>query len=123
MPQVKIHLPSDIDSEKKSTLIKKIRDAIPEILNISENIGQVLLYETLPHYRSIHESRDNNFIFVETTMYHGRSKEMKEKLMQEFVYLINKYTGVGEKDIICVIHEISPENYFGGTSHKYIESL
>ncbi|HIJ57610.1 MAG TPA: hypothetical protein HPQ03_16010 [Deltaproteobacteria bacterium] len=123
MPQVKIHISSSVDKRNKAALVKKIRSSVPKILNISESIGQVMLYETPPELRSAHESRDQNFVIVETFMYPGRSQEMKERLMRHFIMLINEYTGVPEKDINCIIHEISPENYFGGTSHKYIEDL
>ncbi|WP_069650133.1 tautomerase family protein [Caloranaerobacter ferrireducens] len=123
MPQVKIHISSSIEFENKSLLVKEIRESIPQVLGISQNIGQVMLYESPKECRSIHESRDINFVFVETTMYPGRSKKMKEKLMQRFIFLIHKYTGVDKKDIICVINEIPPENYYGGTSHKYIEDF
>lgn len=48
---------------------------------------------------------------------------MKEKLMQTYIQIIHKYTGVNEKDIICIINEIPSENYYGGTTHKYIEEI
>ncbi len=123
MPQVIIHASSAIESEKKKQLVQKIRDAIPDLLQISEHIGQVIFYETSKNSRSSHKSRDQNFIFVEATMYPGRSQEMKETFVNHLIILISESTGVNPKDINCVIHQISPENYFGGVSHKYIEDL
>ena len=123
MPQVILHVPSSIGKESKTNLVAEIRKVITEVLEISENIGQVVLYETPIEYRRIHESRDANFVIVETMMYPVRTPELKARLMESFVSLVNKYTGVDEKDINCLIHEIPPENYFGGTTHKYIEDL
>ena len=123
MPQIIIHASSSIDLENKKLLVQKIRDSIPDLLQISENIGQVIFYETLTESRSAHKDRDPNFIFVETTMYPGRSREMKENFMNHLIILIREATGVSPEDINCVIHEIPPENYFGGVSHKYIEDL
>ena len=123
MPQVVIHISSNANPDNKSLLVNEMRRALVEILEISENVGQVILYEAPVQNRAAHESRDINFVFVETTMYPGRSHEMKGKLMSRFIYLVNKYTGVDEKDIILVIREVSPDNYFGGTSHKYIEDI
>ena len=123
MPQVIIHAFSSISSENKKLLVQKIRGSILELLKISENIGQVIFYETKAENRSAHKSRGQNFIFVETTMYPGRSRDMKETFMNHLIALLSEYTGVNLKDINCVIHEIPPENYFGGVSHKYIDDF
>lgn len=123
MPQVILHAASTIDQDSKAGLVRAVREAIPRVLGIDEMIGQVLLYETPPHRRAIHESRDGNFVVVEIMMYPGRTAEMKAKLANEILALVTKFTGVGAKDINVVIHEIPPENYMGGTSHKYIEDL
>jgi phenylpyruvate tautomerase PptA (4-oxalocrotonate tautomerase family) len=56
-------------------------------------------------------------------MYPGRTKEIKLNFLENLILLVNRYTGVDAGDINCVIHEILPENYFGGVSHKYIEEL
>jgi phenylpyruvate tautomerase PptA (4-oxalocrotonate tautomerase family) len=46
MPQVKIHVAGDLKPPVKALLAKEIRDCMPPILGIPENIGQVFLYET-----------------------------------------------------------------------------
>lgn len=43
--------------------------------------------------------------------------------MKSLVLLINKHAGISEKDIISYINNIAPENYYGGTSHKYINDI
>jgi hypothetical protein len=43
--------------------------------------------------------------------------------MREISRLVTEHTAVDVRDINCVIHEIPPANYFGGTSHAYIEGL
>jgi phenylpyruvate tautomerase PptA (4-oxalocrotonate tautomerase family) len=124
MPQVIIHAASSIRPENKDQLVRSIRESIPQLLNVAEHIGQVMLYETPEENRSTHSSRDRRFIFVEVIMYSGRTKEMKLKFLQNLVLLINQYTGIDAEDINCVIQEIPPENYFGGVlSHQYIEEL
>jgi len=123
MPQVFIHASTSIRSEDKVRLVQSIRESIPQLLNVPEHIGQVMLYEIPEQNRSAHSTRDQHFIFVEVSMYPGRTAEMKLKFLQNLVSLINRYTGVDAKDINCVIYEISPENYYGGVSHKYIEEL
>lgn len=121
MPQVKIHISSSISDENKNKMVNSIRKIIPTVLNIDEKIGQVMLYES--KQRANHESRDKNFVFVEITMYVGRDYELKEKLAEMIIAEITELTGVDRTDINIVYYELKAENYFGGTSHKYIEDL
>jgi phenylpyruvate tautomerase PptA (4-oxalocrotonate tautomerase family) len=123
MPQVIIHAPSSIRPQDKALLVQSIRESIPRLLKMAEHIGQVMLYEIPKENRSTHPTRDQRFIFVEVSMYPGRTAEMKLQFLQHLVLLINRYTGVDAKDVNCVIHEIPPENYYGGVSHEYIEAL
>lgn len=121
MPQVKVHISNAISEENKIKLVHAIRKIIPMTLNIDNKIGQVMLYES--EYREAHESRDKNFVFVEVTMYIGRNYELKQKLASLIISEITKYTKVDSKDINLVYYELNPDNYFGGTTHKYIEEL
>ena len=121
MPQVKIHISNSIDYESKSKLVNKIREILPTVLNIDKKIGQVMLYET--RYRSNHESRNKNFVFIEVTMYTGRNYALKQKLADTIISEISDFTGTNQKDINLIFYEINPDNYFGGTTHKYIDNL
>ncbi|HKM17328.1 MAG: tautomerase family protein [Firmicutes bacterium] len=113
MPQVKIHM-SQVTKTDEHALVEEIRSTLVEVLGIKENIGQVMLYKTPAEFRSIHASREQDFVFVEITMYPGRTQEMKQTLCDKLSALINKHTQVGPSDIICCIIEVTPENYFGG---------
>lgn len=117
MPIVKIHISSTILPFQKPILVKEVRRSLSEILGIDEKIGQVILYETLPQFRSAHESRSSNFAFIEISMYSGRSAEIKKTLMKRINILVSKYLEIDEKDINCCIIEIPKENWCGGLSH------
>lgn len=121
MPQVIIHASRSIAPENRSQLVQQIRASIPELLNVPEHIGQVILYQSPEKNRATHASRDNNFIIVEVTMYPGRTKEIKQSFLENLIRLVHKYTGVDAEDINCLIHEIPSENWSGGVSHKFIE--
>jgi len=123
MPQVVIHASSSIGPQDKALLVQSIRESIPRLLKVAEHIGQVMLYEIPKENRSTHSTRDHRFVFVEVSMYPGRTAEMKLQFLQNLALLINRYTGVDARDVNCVIHEIPPENYYGGVSHEYIEEL
>jgi phenylpyruvate tautomerase PptA (4-oxalocrotonate tautomerase family) len=121
LPQIIIHAAASLTPNNKSELVQRIRESIPQILNVADHIGQVVLYETREECRSTHPTRDKRFIIVEVSMYPGRTVEMKQNFLQNLVKLINRYTGVAPTDINCLIHEIPPDNYFGGVSHEHIE--
>ncbi len=114
MPTVKIHVSSTILPFQKPILVKEVRKAMVELLNIDEIIGQVILYEALPQLRSVHESRSSSFVYVEITMYPGRSSEVKKVLMQRICSLVSKYVEIDIKDVNCCIIEVSPENWYEG---------
>jgi phenylpyruvate tautomerase PptA (4-oxalocrotonate tautomerase family) len=121
MAQVKIHISSLINSENKNKMVESIRELIPATLNMDSRVGQVMLYES--EYRSIHESRDRNFVFVEVTMFSGRSNKFKEKLANLIISEIAKYVEVDIEDINLVYHELNSSNYFWGTTKKCTEEI
>jgi len=123
MPLIKLHMSADIHISDPKLLITEIREAIVQVLGIPENIGQVILYDTPRDYRCIHEGRNIDFVFVEIIMYPGRSTQIKKALMERITALVQKHTGVERPDINCFINEISADNWFSGTSHRYIEGL
>lgn len=114
MPTVKIHISSTILPFQKPILVKEIRKALVEILNIDEHVGQVILYEAHPQLRSAHESRSSNFVYVEITMYPGRTSDVKKSLLEKVSSLVSKYVEIELKDINCCIIEIPKENWYGG---------
>ncbi len=114
MPIVKIHISSTILPFQKPILVKEVRKALVDILNIDERLGQVILYEAPPQLRSAHESRSSNFVYVEITMYPGRTPELRKNLLEKICSLVSKYVEIDMKDINCCIIEIPPENWSGG---------
>lgn len=120
MPMIIIHTTPSMPIEKRKNLVAEVRNAIPEILGIPDHIGQVILYESPLENRSSHSSRDQRFIFVETTMVHGRTKELKAIFLKKLISILHSHTGIDPTDINCVIREISSENMMGGVSHEFI---
>lgn len=118
MPIVKIHISSTVLPFIKPILVKEVRRTLVELLNIDVQIGQVILYEALPQLRSAHENRSSNFVYVEITMYPGRSPEIKKELLQKICSLISKYLEIDIRDINCCIIEIPSENWYGGIEHS-----
>lgn len=118
MPQIIVHMASETDIYVNSTIVKELRESLVRILQLPEEIGHVILYETPTTFRAAHKSRNSNFALIEISMYKGRSIAQKDELMKSCINILRKHTDISEKDILCYINEIPKENYFGGLSHN-----
>lgn len=118
MPTAKIHISSTILPFQKPILVKEVRKAMVELLNIDEQVGQVILYDTLPQFRSTNEGRSSNFVYVEIFMEPGRSTGVRQALLQKICSLIAKYAEIDIKDINCCIIEVPTENWYIGMEHS-----
>ncbi|MDP2891972.1 MAG: tautomerase family protein [Bacillota bacterium] len=117
MPQMKVHLSKSMSSADKLDMVKTLRGLMPQIMGIDEKLGQAMLYEA--DFRANHESKDKNFVFIEITLYKGRSYEIKKKLADAILDVVSRYTGVDKADINIVYYEMDPhEAYFGGSGLK-----
>lgn len=114
MPQITIHMSSDTKCVDKFSMANEVRNTVVEKLQIDKTIGQVMIYETPITSRSIHESKNAKFIFVEIRMYPGRELQIKQNLMKAVVSVIHKYTNIEIKDITCSISEVPKDNYYTG---------
>ncbi len=92
-------------------------------LKIDPSHGHVAIYTTPAAHRSVHESRNPNFVFTEILMFSGRSDEMKEELFKSITQVIEKHIEVDNKDILFNIIESERNNWAarGGVPFSKIE--
>lgn len=114
MPQVIIHKVLTNDRQRNGRLAEEVRQVVLNVLEIDQTNGQVIIYEAPMYDRSNHESEKLNFVFVEITMFAGRTRETKQLLVRKIVEKIEKIEGVSKEEINCAIHEIESENYISG---------
>ena len=119
MPHIIMHVSNIMDEGAKSAFLKRTRETVNEVLKLDKIIGHVILYESPPKHRCTYADRDPNFVFFEVFMYPGRSPDLRSHLVERITYLITQYTGVDPKNIHAVIHEVAPEDYFGGIMHQH----
>jgi phenylpyruvate tautomerase PptA (4-oxalocrotonate tautomerase family) len=114
VPQVIIHKVLTNDRQRNGRLAEKVRQVVLDVLEIDQTYGQVIIYEAPMYDRSDYKNENLNFVFVEITMFAGRTKETKQLLVQKIIEQIEQIEGVAKEDINCVIHEINAENYISG---------
>jgi 4-oxalocrotonate tautomerase family enzyme len=110
MPLVKLHVSSHCVFNRRA-LTREVRQALVEVLEIAPDHGHVVMYESPLFFRSAHETRSADFIFVEILMFAGRTKEIKQRLFKRLNDVIHDRTGVPERDIIFVITEADRDNW------------
>lgn len=114
MPQVIIHKVLTNDRQRNGRLAEEVRKVLQTVLNVDENHGRVIIYEAPIYDRSNHEDGNENFVFVEVTIFAGKSAQTKQQLVEAIIEQIETIEGVVRNEINCVIHEITPENYLAG---------
>lgn len=119
MPHIIMHVSTNMDDGTKAAFIKRTREAITAAFGLDPIIGHVVLYESPAKHRSTYAERDPNFVFFEVFMHPGHLAAQKKELIDRITHLITQYAGVDPKNIHAVIHEIPPENYFGGIMHRH----
>ncbi len=111
MPLVKIHVSSSFDQGKRKPFVDEVRGALVETLDIKHEHGHVILYDAPLDCRSVHKSRDINFVFFEILMFSERTDDMKERLYKKLSDIAEKYTGVENRDILFNIVETTRKNW------------
>jgi phenylpyruvate tautomerase PptA (4-oxalocrotonate tautomerase family) len=123
MPLIKVHI-SELESPSaKPILVKRLKEVMTEKLQIDERVGQVFLYETLPQFRAVHHDKGDRFVFIEVLMYPGRALDMKASFMQGLVLETSRILNIDSKAVNVCIIEVASENWYGGLSHEYLETV
>jgi len=97
----------DLQIQKK--LADEVRTAMVGVLGTSLDHGQVLIYES--EMRSVHETRDNNFVFIELLLFSARSPEIKEALYVKLDAILRSHLGGLVEDIFINILETDRHNW------------
>lgn len=111
MPILKIHASDQLDEDQCRALTDEARDLVIRCLGIGPNFGKVILYTTPLTQRSVHSSRDPNFVLAEILMFPGRPKQVKNRLFRELSELLIRYTGVHKDNVFIAIIESDRNNW------------
>ena len=102
-------------------LFKEIQELLVDILKIQANHGHIIIYNSPPNFRYVHQSRDRNFIFVEISMFSGRSQDQIDSLFLGLNNTLIKHTHVKGDDIL--INIIETERNFWAKNGKNLSKL
>lgn len=111
MPLVKIEIIKGHTDEYKKVFLQSVHDALESALSIPAWDRFQRLYELENDCFERANMQTNTFSIIELTLFPGRSKEMKKKVISEITRLLGERLAVPPEDIYIVIHEPPLDNW------------
>lgn len=111
MPLVKIEMKKGHSVEYKKTYLQAVHDALKLALGIPKDDRFQRLHEVEPDMFEVNNQKSDQFAIIELTLFPGRSKEIKKKVIETITMLLGERLGIVAADIFIVIHEPSFDNW------------
>lgn len=111
MPLVKIEMKKGHSKEYKKTYLQAVHDALEVALGIPEDDRYQRLYEVEPNEFEVDDNKTDHFAIIELTIFPGRTKEIKKKIIEQITKLLQERLGILAMDTFIVIHEPSFDNW------------
>jgi len=111
MPLVKIEMKKGHSKEYKKTYLQAVHDALEVALGIPEDDRYQRLYEVEPNEFEVDDNKTDHFAIIELTIFPGRTKEIKKKIIEQITKLLQERLGIVATDTFIVIHEPSFDNW------------
>lgn len=113
MPQIIVHAEDDGRARVKAEMVKSLRTCMVETLELSEEQGQVLLYEALPINRATAADK-KSMVFVEIKLVEGRTDEMKQALVDGVAEIVSDAMELKKSQVLCLFEEYPRNAYAWG---------
>lgn len=111
MPLVKIEILDGKTMEYKKAIKESIHKAMVGVLKIPETDNMQKIYELKAENIEVLPSMTDGAVFIEITMFKGRTFECKKNLYKTIVENLKYSPGIAEGDIFIVLHEEPLENW------------
>lgn len=115
MPLVRIDIIKGHTDEYKKAFLGAVHDGLESALGIPDWDRFQRLCEIDNDYFERGGGKTENFCIIELTIFPGRSKEVKAKIIKEITRLLVERLNIASSDIFIVINDPPIENWgFGG---------
>ena len=123
MPLAKLHVPTEMGTEACQALAQDTREAIIRALKVQPIRAKVIVYTSPNYCRAVHPERDPGFVVAEVMLFEGRSRELKDRLLNELSQVILNHTGLTPENIFINIQESSRDSWglMGGVPGDKVE--
>lgn len=119
MPLVRIEIIKGKSAEYKKTLLDCIHEGLMESIDIADwDRFQRIIEIDRDDFETSPEKTDQ-FMFLEITMFQGRTKEQKKALIETVTKKLGERLGILSTDVFIVIQEPPNENWgMGGRQRE-----
>ncbi|WP_018305150.1 tautomerase family protein [Desulfitobacterium hafniense] len=111
MPLVKVEILKGRSVDYKKAILDGIHSALVEAFKIPDYDRNQRLYELESEHFEIPDTKSEQCILIELTVFKGRSLEAKRHLYSAIVRNLEKNPGINGNDITIVIYEPPMENW------------
>ena len=118
MPLVRIEMSKGHTPAYKATFLGAVHDALELALGIPDWDRFQRLYELNSHCFEKSAGKTEDFCIIELTIFPGRSKDVKGKIITEITKLLGERLGIAPPDIFIVIQDPPLENWGLGGVQK-----
>ena len=118
MPLVRIEIIKGHTNEYKRTFLSAVHDALELALGVPEWDRFQRLYELERDYFECSNGKTEKFCMIELTIFPGRNKETKSRVIEEITRLLGERLDIAPPDIFIVINDPPLENWGIGGVQK-----
>ena len=118
MPLVRIEIMKGHTTEYKKLFLNAVHDALGIALNIPEWGRFQRLYELENDNFECNNEKTENFCIIELTIFPGRGKEVKGRIIEEITGLLGERLAIMPADIFIIINDPPLENWGLGGIQK-----
>lgn len=111
MPLVKVEILCGKTAHYKTSILDSIHKAMVDVLKIPDYDRMQRLYELSPDNFETIPSMTDSAVFIEITMFKGRTYQCKKDLYQAIVNNLKCSPGIVETDVFIVLREEPLENW------------
>ncbi|TWH57301.1 phenylpyruvate tautomerase PptA (4-oxalocrotonate tautomerase family) [Desulfitobacterium sp. LBE] len=111
MPLVKVEILKGRSVDYRKAILDGIHSALVEAFKIPDYDRNQRLYELDSEHFEIPDTKSEQCILIELTVFKGRSLEAKRHLYSAIVRNLEKNPGINGNDITIVIYEPPMENW------------
>ncbi len=111
MPFVRVEILSGKTPAYKKALLQAVHDAFVAVFEIEDDDRYQRLYELDEDCFERRKAKTDRFTLIELTLFPGRSKELKGRLIKDITRLLGERLGIAPTDVFIIIHEPPLENW------------
>lgn len=111
MPLVRVEIEAGRSAEHKRAILDGVHAALVEALRIPEDDRNQRLFELPPDAFEVSGGKSRDAVFVEITMFAGRSREAKRRLFAAIARNLADSPGIAGDEVVVVCRDVPRDSW------------